>query len=190
MRLDEIINSLRITGLALATATAVTTAGCSGSAYGSNPNPYGNPGPNPSPSIAPGAAIVGVNLSGETQTVDPTYGAVLGYFISGGTINTTSQVIHLTAAMPAVFQNFDTQPHTASFLGDATANGASFPAHFNGSGTASPANTVISTTNFSSGTLNGGAVSAQYDSGPPGFYMFGCAFHYDSFGMRTVIIVQ
>jgi len=190
VRLDELINSLRITGLALATVAAVTTAACSGSAYGGGPNPYGNPGPNPSPSIAPGAAIVGVNLTGETQTVDPTYGAVLGYFNSAGAINTASQVVHLTAAMPTVFQNFDGQPHTASFLGDATASSASFPAHFNGSGTASPANTVISTTNFSSGTLNAGAVSAQYDSGPPGFYMFGCAFHYDSFGMRTVIIVQ
>jgi plastocyanin len=93
--------------------------------------------------------------------------------------------------MPAVFQNFDaTKPHTASFLGDASSSGAAFPAHFNGSGNASPANSVISTANFSSGNLNSGSTSSQYNSGPPGFYMFGCAYHYDSFGMRTVVIVQ
>ncbi|HEY5096056.1 MAG TPA: hypothetical protein VII69_13150 [Candidatus Eremiobacteraceae bacterium] len=131
-----------------------------------------------------------MNLSGESATVDPAYGSVLGYFNSTGTIDTTSGVVALITAMPAVFRNFDGIPHTASFLGNASGNGASFPLHFNGSGAASPANTVISTTNFSSGTLNAGSSSLQYNSGPPGFYMFGCAFHYDSNGMRTVVIVQ
>ena len=192
MRLDNIIHSIRISGLALATGAAMIAAGCSGSAYGGSPNPYRTtpPNPSPSPSIAPGAQIVGVNLSSETATTDPTYGRVLGYFNSGGTINTTSQVVHLTAATAAVFQNFDSQAHTASFLGNASASGASFPAAFNGSANQAPANTVISTTSFSSGNLNPGSTSLQYNSGPPGFYMFGCAYHYDAFGMRTVVIVQ
>jgi plastocyanin len=193
VRLDELFTSIRITGLALATVAAIAAAGCSGSAYGGNPSPYRTlpPNPSPSPSIAPGSQTVGVNLSAETPTTDPTYGRVLGYFNSSGTINTTSQVVHLTAATNMVFQNFDNGiPHTASFLGNASASGATFPSSFNGSATQSPANTVISTQNFSTGALNAGSSSLQYNAGPPGFYMFGCAFHYDSDGMRTVVIVQ
>jgi plastocyanin len=195
VRLDKLFTSIRITGLALATVAAVAAAGCSGSgtAYGGNPNPYRTipPNPSPSPSVSPGSQIVGVNLSTEVPTTDPTYGRVLGYFNSAGSINTTSQVVHLTAATNMVFQNFDSGiPHTASFLGNASASSASFPPSFNGSATQSPANTVISTASFSSGALNPGSTSLQYNSGPPGFYMFGCAFHYDSDGMRTVVIVQ
>jgi hypothetical protein len=194
VRLDKLVTSIRITGLALATVAAFAAAGCSGgSAYGGNPNPYGTlpPHPAPSPSIAPGSQVVGVNLSGESAKTDPTYGRVLGYFNSSGSINTTSQVVHVTAATNVVFQSFESGiPHTASFLGSASANGASFPATFNGSATQSPANTVISTAGFSTGSLNPGSTSPQYNSGPPGFYMFGCAFHYDSDGMRTVVIVQ
>lgn len=193
VRLDKLFTSIRITGLALATAAGIAATGCSGSAYGGNPNPYGSiaPNPNPSPSVAPGTQTVGVNLSTETPTIDATYGRVLGYFNSAGSIVPASQVVHLTAATNLVFENFDTGiPHTASFLGNASASGASFPPSFNGSATQSPANTVISTSNFSSGALNPGTTSLQYNSGPPGFYMFGCAFHYDSNGMRTVIIVQ
>jgi plastocyanin len=193
VRLAKHFTTIRITGLALATVAAIAAAGCSGTAYGGNPNPYRTlpPNPSPSPSIAPGEQTVGVNLSTEVPTTDATYGRVLGYFNSTGSIVTTSQVVHLTAATNIVFQNFDSGiPHTASFLGDASASGASFPPSFNGSATQSPANTVISTSNFSSGALNPGSTSLQYNSGPPGFYMFGCAFHYDSNGMRTVIIVQ
>ena len=193
MRLDRLFTTIRITGLALATVTAIAAAGCSSSAYGGNPNPDRTvaPNPSPSPSVAPGAQTVGVNLSTEVPTTNATYGRVLGYFNSSGSINTTSQVVHLTAATNMDFQNFDSGiPHTASFLGNASASGASFPPTFNGSATQSPANTVISTSNFSSGALNPGSTSLQYNSGPPGFYMFGCAFHYDSDGMRTVVIVQ
>jgi plastocyanin len=195
VRLDNLFTQIKITGLALATVAAIAGAGCSGSgtAYGGNPNPYHSlpPNPGPSPSIAPGSQIVGVNLSGEAPSTDPTYGRVLGYFATTGSINTTSQVVHVTAATNVVFQNFENGiPHTASFLGNASANGANFPPNFNGSATTSAANTVISTANFSTGTLNPGSTSLQYNSGPPGFYMFGCAFHYDSDGMRTVVIVQ
>ena len=190
MTLLKTLNSLRIAGISLATVAALATAGCGGGGYGGSSYGINNPNPSPAPSIAPGSQIVGLALSGESATADPTYGTVLGYFNSTGTINTTSGVIALTTAMPAVFRNFDTIPHTASFLGDASGNGATFPLHFNGSGAASPANTVISTASFSSGTLNAGSSSLQYNSGPPGFYMFGCAFHYDSHGMRTVVIVQ
>src|ERR1700682_6400995 len=68
VRLDNIFTSIKITGLALATVTAIAAAGCSGgTAYGGNPNPYHSipPNPSPSPSVSPGSQIVGVNLSTE-----------------------------------------------------------------------------------------------------------------------------
>jgi hypothetical protein len=77
-----------------------------------------------------------------------------------------------------------------SFLGNATATHAPFPAAFNGSGTRSPAGTAIGTTNFSTGAINPGQASLVYETGLPGFYMVGCAFHYDSNHMRTVFIVM
>jgi hypothetical protein len=122
---------------------------------------------------------------------DPTYGTLLGYFNSTGSPNNQSSVVNLTMATPVMFHNFDNvNPHTGSFLGDASANGANFPSTFTGSFTQSPAGTIISTTNFSTGNLNPGSVSLVYNSGPPGFFMFGCGYHYVSNGMRTIIISQ
>jgi hypothetical protein len=132
---------------------------------------------------------VGVRLTGETATTNKHYGKVLGYF--KGFKSTTSQVIKLSANSNVVFKNVDTaHPHTASFLGDATNKSAPWPASFNGSSTAAPAGTAIGTSNWSTGTLNPGKQSAVYSTGAPGFYMLGCFYHYDLFGMRTVIIVQ
>lgn len=135
------------------------------------------------------AQVVGVRLTGESSFHSNNYGTVLGYF--RGTKSLTSQVVSLTAATTVVFHNVDSsRPHTASFLGNATKNVAHFPALFNGGSVKSPAGSTLNSTKFSTGPLNPGSVSAKYNSGSPGFYMFGCAFHYDSNGMRTVIIVK
>jgi plastocyanin len=132
---------------------------------------------------------VGVRLTGESPVTDRRYGRVLGYF--RGTTSLKSQVVSLFAGKNVVFSNVDTvAPHTASFLGKATSHGAHFPASFNGSANQSPAGTAIGTTHFSTGVLNPGQKSLVYTTGLPGFYMFGCAFHYDSDKMRTVIIVH
>lgn len=132
---------------------------------------------------------VGVRLTGEAAFVDPHYGSVLGYF--NGLTSTTSQVVSLTMGESVQFTNVDTmRPHTVSFLGTATATHAPWPPSFNGSASQSPAGTVISTTNFSTGPLNPGQQSLIYETGLPGFFMIGCAFHYDSNGMRSVIIVR
>jgi streptogramin lyase/plastocyanin len=134
-------------------------------------------------------APVGVRLIGESSTTDPNYGFILGYF--NGTTSTTSQVVHLTMGESVQFMNVDASlPHTVSFLGNATSTHAPWPASFNGSSTQSPAGTAIGTTNFSTGALNPGQLSLVYETGLPGFYMVGCAFHYNSNTMRTVIIVQ
>ncbi len=132
---------------------------------------------------------IGIRLNGESGLVTKHYGTVLGYF--RGTKSLTSQVVQLTANTRVIFTNEDASfPHTASFLGDATRNSAPFPASFNGSGTQSPKGTLINTPMFSTGPLNPGQSSLKYNSGPPGFYMFGCFFHYNAFHMRTVYIVM
>ena len=131
---------------------------------------------------------VGIRLSNTQPHTSKHYGKVLGYF--KGTTSKVSQVVLLSANTNVVFTNVDSFAHTASFLGDATRKSAPWPSSFNGTDKASAAGTAIGTTNFSTGTLNGGKSSAVYTTGSPGFYMFGCFFHYDSSGMRTVIIVR
>jgi plastocyanin len=132
---------------------------------------------------------IGVRLTGENSFTDPTYGKVLGYF--PGLTSTTSGVVTVALGSKVTFSNVDTShPHTASFLGDASGSGASWPSSFTGSSSQSPAGTDISTSNFSTGTLSAGKSSLIYSANVPGFYMIGCAFHYTSFGMRDVVIVQ
>jgi plastocyanin len=136
-----------------------------------------------------GTLTVGIRLNGEAGIIDPRYGLILGYF--KGKTSTTSQVVVLPMGRNVKFQNFDFfAEHTASFLGDATKNSAPWPSPFNGSGIPSPKGTAIGTAGFSTGVLRFGDRSKVYTTGAPGFYMFGCFFHYDSNGMRTVIIVR
>jgi plastocyanin len=139
-------------------------------------------------SISDTTAAVGIRLTGESSGKSK-YGMVLGYF--KGTKSTISHVVTLSAGQSVVFHNVDSfDPHTGSFLGDASASKAPWPKSFNGSSTQSPANTDISTANFSTGSLNAGTSSLTYAANVPGFYMFGCFYHYNSFHMRDVIIVQ
>jgi hypothetical protein len=134
---------------------------------------------------------VQLRITGESQFQSPTYGLVFGYFKNGSPI---SQVVTLTAAESVRFRNIELPAsgisHTASFLGDATKNNAPWPLSFNGSTVKSAAGTVISTASWSTGPLTPGKLSAIYETGPPGFYMIGCGFHYDSKSMRTVLIVK
>jgi plastocyanin len=114
--------------------------------------------------------------------------AVKGYF--GGSTVTGSQVISLTASSSDVvqFANVDIQPHTATDLG--TWTGAYPQVTPNPNKTASPANTDISSTKFTTGPINPGSTSLDYKADVPGVYVLGCAFHYNSDNMRTIIIVQ
>lgn len=141
--------------------------------------------------IAPAATeTVGVNLANPVQNpcTDPTYQAVTGYF--AGTTVTGSHVISLTASSTDVieFANLDLQPHTATNLG--AWSGAYPQVTPNPNKTASPANTDISDPRFTTGPINGGSTSAAYIADVPGVYVIGCAFHYNTNDMRTVVIVQ
>ena len=190
MRVTSLLSSLTVGVAALTLA-----AGC-GSSQSSMPQPMHQTSPMGVTTIPLDGAIsdaatgtVGIRLTGETSFNSPKYGAVQGYF--KGKKSTTAQVITLSANTNVVFQSEDKSlPHTGSFLGDATKNSAPWPKTFTGSSTASPAGTDIGTTSFSTGALSPGKKSAVYSTGAPGFYMFGCAFHYVLDGMRTVIIVK
>ena len=131
---------------------------------------------------------VGVRLFGETAT-HTHYGSVLGYF--NGLTSTSSEIVSVPTGQRIRFFNVDsTASHTASLLGVATSTTAPWPASFDGSGTQSPAGTAISKKGFSTGVMAPGTHSLLYSTGAPGFYMFGCAIHYNSYRMRTVIIVH
>jgi len=130
---------------------------------------------------------VGIRLNGELSIVDPNYGFEVGYAKGRGT---TTQTISLPAGEKVQFHNYDTIPHSAAFLGDATATSAPWPGSFTGSTTQSPKGTAIGTSGWSTGSVNPGTSSPIYDTGLPGFYIIGCQYHYVSNEMRTVIIVQ
>ncbi len=179
--------------LPLAGILALTLAGCGGTnSMSSAASPSGQ-------SVAPmvidfnGAGLitkaVGVRLTNEKTLNSKVYGKLLGYF--NGSKSTTTQVVVIKVGSKVVFHSVDGgHQHTASFLGDASKTGANFPKSFNGSSTQSPAGTDISTANFSTGTLNPNTNSLVYAANTPGYYMFGCAFHYGLFGMRDIIVVQ
>jgi streptogramin lyase len=130
---------------------------------------------------------IGVRLNGELPFNDPNYGIELGYAVGG---TTQSQTISVSAGESILFHNYDTIPHTASFLGDATMNNAPWPLSFSGGKTASPAGTAIGVSAFSTGTIAAGSNSRYYETGAPGFYMIGDGYDYNADKMRTVIVVH
>ena len=194
--------------LAVAALAAAAGACAGGSPYafvatnGGSPSPSPSvsapPSPSPSPSSSPGGQncvvaippagvqIVGLNLNNEATCNDTTFQLVQGYF--GGSSITASQVMSVTHSGTNVieFQNLDGQEHTASLVGPWM---GSYPQNGPGFGNASPKDTDISATGWTTGLLNGGQTSRQYRANVPGMYIIGCAIHY-TLGMRTVIIVQ
>ena len=179
--------------LTFAVAATALLAGCGGGGQATSSAPTGAMPPANIPfseKALPDTTqlTVGVKLEGLKAKTNKKYGKILGYFL--GTTSTKAQVVTLSPNTDVVFTNVDSISHTASFLGDATKKSAPWPSTFTGSASASAAGTAIGTTSWSTGILSGGKSSAVYSSGAPGFYMIGCAFHYVSSGMRTVVIVK
>ncbi|MBV8671753.1 MAG: hypothetical protein JO098_08270 [Candidatus Eremiobacteraeota bacterium] len=204
MNLQQIFKMPAIALIAVSAAAVIAAAcGGGGSSVGGGggtrcAQQYGGGGssgsgacPPASPTPAASAAAVGIDLTGETPQSTTSDGTVLGFF-NGTKANTPngSEVVVLTAATNVQFHNVDpTQPHTASFLGAYT---GSYPTSFTNTNgpTASAAGVSISSPNFSAGNINPGAVSAVYNTGGAGVFVFGCAYHYLSNNMRTVIMVE
>jgi len=151
-----------------------------------------NCNPPPAASPTPAATPVGLLLTGENNVSVAPYGNVKGFFPgTNGSPPSGSNVVNLTAMQTVVFTNTEGSsgfPHTASFIQSWTSSG--FPANPAIPSTASTAGASISSSGFSSGNLNPGQTSAVYSAGTPGMFIVGCAYHYVSNGMRTVIIVH
>lgn len=183
---------MRVLALSTVALAATMLAGCGGSMQSAGNASAGGTLPQTIGFSEKGEAstfTVGVRLTNENPFVSKPYGQVLGYF--KGTASKTSKVVTIPLGSSVVFSNVDSQlPHTASLLGDATKKSAPWPSSFTGSSSQSPAGTDISTASFSTGTMSAGKSSLTYTASVPGFYMFGCAFHYVSHEMRDVIIVK
>ncbi len=130
---------------------------------------------------------IGIRLNGELSFDDSNYGVELGYAIGS---TTQTQTISVSAGGFVLFHNYDSIPHTASFLGDAAMNSAPWPKSFSGGKTASPAGTAVGKSAFSTGTIGAGSDSRYYETGAPGFYMIGDGYDYNADKMRTVIVVH
>jgi hypothetical protein len=179
-------------GLTFALILGIAAAGCGGAGYTTNAMggggggcTYGCPAPPPPTgtdcsAVASGAPVtIDLNVA-LAACIDKTYTSVLGFSLD----DAHSQVIKIPVNSNVVFAAMTGGPHTADLLG------SSFPATDTNPATASPAGTDISSMNFSTGPLNTGSSSAVYHAGVTGIYFFGCHFHYNSNGMRTVLIVQ
>jgi hypothetical protein len=180
---------------------ALLFAGCGGSygggGGGNGCGIYGGMCPTPTPppvmtdcsAAAPlvaGNYQVGLNLALNACN-DTTYGMVRAY-----TVGSASNLIKAPAGSNIVFINNDTtNAHTADFL----ASSLPFPGSY-GSGAqraTSAAGTLINNPSFSTGTLaHSGGTSAVYKvpAAPGTITLIGCYFHYDGFGMRSVVIAQ
>ena len=171
--------------------TAALATGMLSGCAGGTPFPTAAAVKNCVVAISPSSTeTIGVNLTNPPQAActDPKYMAVKGYF--GGSTIVSSQVISITASSTDSVQwtNLDFQPHTAADLG---AWSGSYPAQGpDPSATSSPTGTDISAPGFTTGNINNGTSSRLYKADVPGVYIFGCAYHYVSDNMRTVIIVK
>jgi hypothetical protein len=166
--------------LTAALVAASLLAACSGGGGGGGG--YNPPGPTATPTNNPNAQIVALALpqSAIGQVTDPTFGLVGGY-----TQQVYSQVLGFVPGKMVMIHNAQTStPHT---LGDSGGSG-SFPA-------GQPA--MLSTTGTGSSTLSSGwqsgTISPGASVGPitlnAGTYWLGCAYHYSSNTMRTVLVV-
>lgn len=200
------ISKLQAAAATIVAVTTVAVAACGGSGGsglsgclgyggggGGGGNGAGNCGAHSAPSSTPAAAAqpFGMLLTGESPVTVAPFGSVVGFFNgTNGNAPNGSGTVHLTANMTVQFQNVEAAgglPHSVGFI---QTWAGSFPASPSIPANASAAGTSISSAGFGSGTLTPGAVSAVYNSGGAGMFIFGCAFHYQSNGMRTVVIVM
>jgi len=151
---------------------AALLAGCGGGSGGTA-------APAPIPTTVSTQQVVSAQFPGEGLGVetDPIYGAVTGF-----TQQSTSQVLGFAPGSQIMVRNLDSGiPHTLSVV----------------STTGFTANPTLSTTAAGDTTIgagfSSGAVTAGTLAGPftlaTGVYYLGCAYHYVSNGMRTVMVV-
>ncbi|HEX3550265.1 MAG TPA: hypothetical protein VHT53_07820 [Candidatus Elarobacter sp.] len=164
--------------IAVACAAALAACGGGGSSAPANPNP--NPNPNPTQTVSTQQVVAeALPSSAIGAVVDPTFGLIGGF-----TQNTYSQTLAFAPGSQIMIRNGQTGvPHT--FGVDSTtgfdANGTAL------STTASGGSTVGA--GFNTGTIAGGGQAGPFTLAA-GTYWIGCAYHYVSNSMRTVLQVS
>lgn len=143
------------------------------------PVPSGAPVASPTPSTGPSTQQVVTMAEPITaigSLVDPTFGLIGGY-----TQQTRSQVLGFAPGSQIMIRNGQANtPHTFSVISTTGFTGA--PTSF----TASGGSTIA--TGFTTGTVNGAALIGPFTL-TAGTFFIGCAFHYTSENMRTVLVV-
>jgi hypothetical protein len=141
------------------------------------PAPSGAPVASPTPSTAPATQQVvtlAEPITAIGSLVDPTFGLIGGF-----TQQTRSQVLGFAPGSQIMIRNGQaTTPHTFSVIPGFTGPPTSF----------TPAGGSTIATGFTTGTVNGAALIGPFTL-TAGTFFIGCAFHYTSENMRTVLVV-
>lgn len=172
--------------LTLSAIAALTLAACGGGGGGGGGYGGGGGGGNPPPSSGVGANTIGLALPSSAIGVepDPTWGSVGGF-----TQTVRSQVLAFPPGATIKILNLSTSTaHTLNVISASGGPPANFPANPSLSTSASGGATLGM--GYASGTINGGGSVTVTLPTTPGTYLLGCAYHYLSNGMRTVIQVS
>jgi hypothetical protein len=170
-----------LTCCALLVAASLAACGGGGSG-GSNPGPVPQqPTPAPPPPSTQQVVTMALPTSAMGTVVDPTFGAVGGY-----TQTLYSQTLAFAPASQIMVRNGQAAAvqHTLGVVSTSAASG--FIANPPLSTSASGGATIGA--GFNTGTVNAGALAGPFTLAP-GTYWLGCAYHYASNAMRTVLVV-
>ncbi len=171
-------------------AAAVSLAACGGGGSGGTATVPGGggggvattPTPTPVPTSTPTGALpqvvqMALPTSSIGSEVDPTYGLIGGF-----TQQTYSQTLGYAPGAQIMIRNSDsTTPHTFGVVSTTSFGGGAAL-----SLSATGGSTVGS--GFNTGTVNSGATMGPFTLAS-GTYYIGCAYHYVSNNMRTVLVV-
>jgi hypothetical protein len=166
--------------IGLAVAASALFAACGGGGGSSPPPPMPAQMPT-APMGAPTAAPQVIRMALPTTSIgmktDPTYGLIGGY-----TQQTYSQILGFVPGAQVMISNGElAEPHTLNVLSQ-----TAFPTNPTLSTAASGGSTLAA--GFATGSVNGGA-SVGPITLSAGLYYIGCAFHYTTNTMRTVLNV-
>ncbi|MGH7707464.1 MAG: hypothetical protein ACREM6_05990 [Vulcanimicrobiaceae bacterium] len=158
--------------------TAALIAGCGGGGGGSTPSGGPSPIATPPPTTQQVVTLALPSTSIGSR-MDATYGLIGGFTQQG-----RSQILGFApGAQIMIFNGQSTLAHTFNAI---AANGSTtFPATI-GLSSANGGSTISD--GFRSGSVAGGALLGPFTLAA-GTYFVGCAFHYNSDNMRTVLVV-
>jgi hypothetical protein len=177
---------LTCAALLAAASLAACGGGGSNSVGGGNPPPVTQPTPTPTPGPVQSPATqqvvtMAIPTSAIGVETDPVFGAVAGY-----TQALYSQTLAFAPASQIMVRNGQAGaiPHTMGVVSTSASSG--FIANPPLSLTASGGTTIGA--GFNTGTVNAGGLAGPFTLAA-GTYWLGCAYHYATDAMRTVLVV-